>query len=231
MHASAERKIVGVAAAVLALSIAVIVGLTLASPILMAQKTEAPPRPTLSKTQIADMLKEAEAALEWNNEDYPKAFKIYTTLAEQGEPRGQYHLGALYADGKAVPQDYETAAMWYRRAADQGNASAMDALGGAIFMGEGVARDLDEMARLYQKAASLGHTGAMFHLAVCYSEGWGVNRDRVMAYVWYSAVIKGEGSGSTFADWAAGNRKDEWDHMTPQERTQAKDKVAALQLD
>jgi len=231
MQASAERKIVGVAAAVLALSIAVIVGLVLAGPHLMAQKTEAPPRPTLSKTQIADMLEEAEAALVWRKEDYPKAFKIYRTLAEQGEPRAQYHLGALYAEGKAVPQDYEAAALWYRRAADQGNAAAMDALGGAIFMGEGVERDLDEMARLYQKAASLGHTGAKMHLAVCYDQGWGVNRDWVMAYVWFSAVVKDEGNGSVLAEMAAASRKELWSKMTPQERTQAKDRTAAMHLD
>jgi TPR repeat protein len=231
MQASAERKIVGVAAAVLALSIAVIFGLILASPYLMAQKTAAPPRPTLSKTEIAGMLQEAEAALAWRDEDYPKALKIYTTLAEQGVASAQYHLGELYADGHGVERDYETAALWYRRAADQGNAGAMDALGGAIFMGEGVERDFDEMARLYQKAAALGHTGAKMHLAVCYSEGWGVNRDRVMAYVWFSAVIKDGGNGSALAEMAAGNLKDTWSKMTPRERTQAKDKVAALQLD
>jgi len=231
MQASAERKIVGVAAAVLALSIAVIFGLVLASPYLMAQKTAAPPRSSLSKTQIADMLKEGEAALEWRNEDYAKALKIYTTLAEQGVPQAQYHLGQLYADGKAVPQDYETAAMWYRRAADQGNAAAMDALGGAIFMGEGVDRDLDEMARLYQKAAALGHTGAKMHLAVCYDQGWGVNRDWVMAYVWFSAVVQDEGNGSALAEMAAASSKELWSKMTPQERTQAKDKAAAMKLD
>ena len=46
--------------------------------------------------------------------------KWYRLAAEQGLAEAQNKLGALYGDGKGVPQDYTEAAKWYRLAAEQG---------------------------------------------------------------------------------------------------------------
>lgn len=37
-------------------------------------------------------------------------------------------LGAMYYEGKGVPQDHAEAARWFRMAADQGNADAQGML-------------------------------------------------------------------------------------------------------
>jgi TPR repeat protein len=38
--------------------------------------------------------------------DYETAFKEWQPLADQGDARAQYRLGAIYHDGQGVPQDY-----------------------------------------------------------------------------------------------------------------------------
>ena len=41
-------------------------------------------------------------------------------LAEQGDAQAQFTLGAMYYNGRGVPQDYKQAVKWYRLAAEQG---------------------------------------------------------------------------------------------------------------
>ncbi len=65
------------------------------------------------------------------SEDYATALKIWTPLAEQGNPRAQRMLGVMYDMGRGVTQDYAQAVKWYRKAAEQGNASAQNYLGRA----------------------------------------------------------------------------------------------------
>lgn len=51
------------------------------------------------------------------------------TQAEAGDPLAQYDIGALYHDGRGVPQDDAEAARWYERAAEQGFVLAQLRLG------------------------------------------------------------------------------------------------------
>jgi len=56
----------------------------------------------------------------------------YRKSAEQGNPVGQFDLGAAYSGGRGVPQDPVQAYMWYSLAAAQGYTEAgnrMNALG------------------------------------------------------------------------------------------------------
>jgi hypothetical protein len=54
----------------------------------------------------------------------------------------QHNLGALFAEGRGVPQDDVEAARWYRLAADQGYPAAQYNLASMLFEGRGVAQDL-----------------------------------------------------------------------------------------
>ena len=56
--------------------------------------------------------------------DFAAALREWRPLAEQGDTDAQFLLGAMYNEGKGVPQDYAQAVKWYRKAAEQGNASA-----------------------------------------------------------------------------------------------------------
>jgi TPR repeat protein len=45
--------------------------------------------------------------------DYATALRLMRPLAEQGYAYAQTSLGAMYAEGKGVPQDYAAALSWY----------------------------------------------------------------------------------------------------------------------
>ncbi|MEH6405216.1 MAG: tetratricopeptide repeat protein [Sneathiella sp.] len=57
--------------------------------------------------------------------NYATTIKEWKPLAEQGDVKAQYNLGAVYENGKGVWQDYKKAHMFYNLAASNG-----DAIGG-----------------------------------------------------------------------------------------------------
>jgi len=78
--------------------------------------------------------------------------------AEAGVPGAQFNLGAMYAEGRGVPQDEAAAVYWYRLAADQGLAQAQFNLGVMYAEGRGVSQDAAEAARWYRLAAAQGYS-------------------------------------------------------------------------
>jgi TPR repeat protein len=73
--------------------------------------------------------------------DYKTAYSLNKQLAEAGDAKAQFLLGAGYYSGEGVPQDYAEAMKWYRKAADQGHASAQYNLGILYAEGQGVPQD------------------------------------------------------------------------------------------
>ena len=66
---------------------------------------------------------------------------LYRVAADQGNAEAQSSLGAMYTQGKGVPQDYSEAMKWMRLAADQGIAPAQFNLGIMYAKGQGVPQD------------------------------------------------------------------------------------------
>src|SRR4030066_221965 len=85
------------------------------------------------------LLEDATAARERG--DYENAFRIFQSLAAQGNATAQFILGVMYTNGQGVPQDYAEAVKWYRLAAAQGDASAQSNLGVMYANGQGIAQD------------------------------------------------------------------------------------------
>ena len=69
---------------------------------------------------------------------------------------GQFDLGALYWQGRGVPQDFAEAARWFQLAAKQGYAKAQAALGDLYLVGWGVPRDNRAAQIWFRKAAEQG---------------------------------------------------------------------------
>lgn len=69
----------------------------------------------------------SESSLDW-----------YRAAAARGSAEAQFCLGAIYEEGRLVPQDLSQAVAWYRQAAAQGNADAWIALAGLHDIGKGV---------------------------------------------------------------------------------------------
>jgi TPR repeat protein len=53
--------------------------------------------------------------------DYTTAFQEYKTAAENGDPRAQGKLAALYLYGRGTSVDYGKAYLWFEMAARQGD--------------------------------------------------------------------------------------------------------------
>ena len=121
----------------------------------------------------------------YKNGDYTTAAREWLSLAQQGEARAQFLLGALYAQGYGVPQDYSAAAQWFRRAAVQGHVGAQYNLGVRYHEGRGVRRDPSQAAEWFRRAAQQGFARAQYNLGVLYANGDGVPRDAGQAAQWF----------------------------------------------
>ena len=121
----------------------------------------------------------------YNRNDYATALREWRPLAEQGNAKAQFTLGAMYDNGYGVPQDYKQALAWYRKAAEQGHAKAQYNLGVMYANGQGVPQDYKQAVAWYRKAAEQGYAGAQFNLGVRYANGQGVPQDYKQAVAWY----------------------------------------------
>lgn len=91
--------------------------------------------------------------------------------AADGDARAQFEIGAIYSEGRAVPQDFAAAATWYERAASQGFVPAEYRLGNLYESGNGVKKDLEQAKLWYQRGAEAGNRMAMHNLAALYAGG------------------------------------------------------------
>ena len=53
-----------------------------------------------------------EGVAAYDRGDYATALREWRPLAEQGNAKAQYNLGAMYYSGLGVPQDYAEAVKW-----------------------------------------------------------------------------------------------------------------------
>ncbi len=79
--------------------------------------------------------------------------------AEDGDAEAQFHLGALYANGRGVKFDLEQATQWLQKAAKQEEFSAMTLLGWIAIQQEEGPSGIKAM-EWYQKAAEAGDVDA-----------------------------------------------------------------------
>ena len=100
----------------------------------------------------------------YEREDYDTALQNLRPLAEEGNPKAQFHLGQMYAKGSGVPQSNEEAATLYKKAAEGGDTIAQFVLGIWYEEGRGVSKDKAEAVKWYYKAAQQGSDLARYKL-------------------------------------------------------------------
>jgi uncharacterized protein len=118
--------------------------------------------------------------------DFIKARKVFQALAEAGDARAQYRIGAMYEFAIGGAADHATAFKWYRKAADRDNVDAQFALGEHLLTARDEHANPSEAIAFFSKAAAHGHLHALLLLAICYRDGAGVPADIVMAHVYAS---------------------------------------------
>jgi hypothetical protein len=65
----------------------------------------------------------------YETKDYARAYDVWRPLAAAGEASAQFHLGALYFEGRGVARDLAQAQRWLRAALNQGQERARFLLG------------------------------------------------------------------------------------------------------
>lgn len=61
-----------------------------------------------------------DGAAAYRAADYVRAYEIWRPLAERGNARAEFHIGALYYEGRGVAKNLNAARLWLERAADKG---------------------------------------------------------------------------------------------------------------
>jgi hypothetical protein len=94
---------------------------------------------------VAPAWADFQAGMEARNRgDFAKALREWSSLAERGDARAQFHLGMLYENGDGIPVDYGKAREWYEKSAAQGEANAQFYLGLLSAFGRGGPLDLSQ---------------------------------------------------------------------------------------
>jgi TPR repeat protein len=87
--------------------------------------------------------------IDHKNRQLAKRAAAYRVLAEQGDAKSQFALGAMYYYGKGLPKDYVQAARWYLKSAEQGNVNAQYSIAYMYSVGRDCSRTIRK-----------GHAGA-----------------------------------------------------------------------
>ncbi|NOX93279.1 MAG: sel1 repeat family protein [Gammaproteobacteria bacterium] len=120
-----------------------------------------------------------------DNEDYAKAFTVFSGLAKAGDAEAQYNLAMLYRAGKGVEKDLSASFKWFQQAAEQGISDAQYYLAHMYDNGETVEKNLPKAFEWYRKAAEQGQGLAQINLGVIYADGIGVPQNIEQAYLWF----------------------------------------------
>jgi hypothetical protein len=127
------------------------------------------------------------------------------------DPGQQELANALSASDPAA------AAAWLWKATSRGNPVAPVRLADMYIKGKGVPRSCEQALVLLRSEAAKDNAPARNRLAALYANGTCVARDRVRAYQLMSSALAVDPT----SEWAEQNRKELWQQMTPEERTQA----------
>ncbi len=86
------------------------------------------------------------------DQDYEKAFSIFSGLADEGNMKAQYFCAGMYELGQSVAKDEEKALHWYEKAALQGMREAQQTVAFRYMQGIGTDVDQEKAAYWYEKS-------------------------------------------------------------------------------
>lgn len=134
----------------------------------------------------------AAANRAWRTGHFDEATRIWSPLAEQGQPRAQALMGWSHEVGQGSEQDMDRAIRLYRQAAQAGDAFGQYRLGEVYLRGAGVKRDLHEAFRWMELAARNGDVPAMLKVGILHLMGVNGRVELAEAKQWlYQASQKG----------------------------------------
>jgi len=121
--------------------------------------------------------------------DFRTATSELTPLADAGDARAQYYLGAMLVGGPGATRDEARAADYLARAAAQNEPRAQALLGAMLLQGRGVPKDEAKGAHLVRRAADAGVAAAQYTMGLLLVEGrGGLPKDPATAAQWFKAA-------------------------------------------
>ena len=133
------------------------------------------------------------------------------------KPKSKPDPGQQELANATQASDPAAAAAWLWKATSRGNPVAPVRLADMYIKGKGVPRSCEQALVLLRSEAAKDNAPARNRLAALYANGTCVPRDRVRAYQLMSSALAVDPT----SEWAEQNRKELWQQMTPEERTQA----------
>ncbi len=121
----------------------------------------------------------AQLAAAFYAETQEQAFSWCRKAAEQGDPLGQWCIGARYLSGNGTSRNVTLAEQWLRKAADEGNPFAAYMVG-VIKLD----REPKAAAPWFEQASDQGLPQAQRKLARLLIEGVHAPKDKYRGYVW-----------------------------------------------
>jgi uncharacterized protein len=135
--------------------------------------------------QVAEMYEKGADLPQSDSE----AAKWYRKAADVN-PLARVRLGAMFINGRGVPQDYGQARALCQSAAKQNYAPGQFCVGYIHQHGLGSQADPKEAAKWYRLASAGGNGPAMMVLGEMYSKGEGVGVDRPEAYYFFFVAAR-----------------------------------------
>ncbi|MEY3089770.1 MAG: hypothetical protein RL113_86 [Pseudomonadota bacterium] len=125
----------------------------------------------------------AQAVEEYHNGSYIQALNGFYALAKKGDPKAQYNLGLMYANGEGVQKNIQKAKQWYEKAAMHGHGAAQYNLGKLHHID--AKKDPSRYVKAkewYEKSSEAGVPQAFNNLATLYMNGEGVAKNEQKAF-------------------------------------------------
>ncbi len=126
------------------------------------------------------------------NIDYDKAYEMFLSSAEFGDPDAMYEIGNMYKDELLEGDPDSDSLYWYKKAAKYGSTEAMVAIGD-IFVSK---EDYENAEKCYMAAAAENEITAFVALGWAYYNGELGTVDYENAYKWFKKA-------SDAGDWIA----------------------------
>lgn len=110
--------------------------------------------------------KHNEALKAYKQQDYQKAFALWSNEATNQNDQAMANLGIMYLKGEGLAKDFLKAKEWFEKAIEYENDSAYYNLALMYQSSIGVDEDMPKALEFFEKAAQKGHTLASFRLGV-----------------------------------------------------------------
>lgn len=123
-------------------------------------------------------------------EDDETIFRIFRTLAEDGNVPAMCEVANLYRIGHGTPTNHVQSVFWYRKAHEAKSPYGAFGLANAYRLGRGVERDIPRAVALFKEAEGKGVGGAAYELGEIYERGLLGKVDLAEAIRWHRRSLQ-----------------------------------------